>query len=199
MGFTIGLTFIPLLPPRVNSPQRFDREALWRRIFYLLAVVDRSHGYSGKVCPSPGNTDPSLGWEWSPALTESVSLLRWSGSCMKALRGALGLCFSSPSVSAWWSRLTASSFWKEAPSVRPEPTNSSWRIEDTIGPWCRLLVCWVLQNERLLRPARSISLPFFPLLPIVRNLGTKVLTELQSSRLLLGETSWNVTPRLRVT
>lgn len=94
---------------------------------------------------------------------------------MKALSGTPGLCFSSPSVLVPWSRPITSSFWKEAPLLRREPTSSSWLIRGAIGPCCRLLVGQMLLSEALLRPAHSISLPF-SLLCIVENLRTRVLT-----------------------
>nr|CCQ42989.1 alternative protein TAP1 [Homo sapiens] len=104
---------------------------------------------------------------------------RWSSSCTKALSGTPAQCFSSPSTSAWWSRLTTSSFWKEALSGRGEPTSSSWRKRGATGPWCRLLQ--MLQNESLLRPAHSISLPF--LLSVVENHSCRVGSCLQDELL----------------
>lgn len=76
---------------------------------------------------------------------------------MSAPSDTPALCFSSPSVSAPWSRLTTSSFWKEAPSARREPTSSSWRRGDATGPWCRLLAGQVILNERLLMALLPLS------------------------------------------
>lgn len=170
MCFTLGLSllshFCTLHLKQFLMKQRVCREVLRMGNFGVLRVV-------GRVNSDPVRSVPALETKvapWAPSSDGPMSFLRWSSSCMKVLSGTLAQCFSSPRTSAWWSRLTTSSFWKEALSGRGEPTSSSWRKRGATGPWYRLLQ--MLQNESLLRPAHSISLPF--LLSVVENHSCRV-------------------------